>query len=57
MKLVRRELLSKCMALGVVTTTANLLPATIAAAWAQAEKPHRTPTPQADLGPFYEGGD
>ena len=54
MKLARRELLSKCMALGVVSTTANLLPANLATAWAQAEKPQRTPTPQADLGPFYK---
>jgi protocatechuate 3,4-dioxygenase beta subunit len=54
MKLARRELLSKCMALGVVSSTANLLPATLAAAWAQAEKSPRAPTPQADLGPFYK---
>jgi protocatechuate 3,4-dioxygenase beta subunit len=54
MKLARRELLSQCMALGVVTTTRNLLPATLAAAWAQAEKSQRAPTPEADLGPFYK---
>ena len=54
MKLGRRELLSECMSFGVLTTTANLWPATLAAAWAQAEKSHRDPTPEAELGPFYK---
>jgi protocatechuate 3,4-dioxygenase beta subunit len=54
MNLARRELLSKCMALGVVTTTTYLLPSTLAAAWEQAEKSHRQPTPEAELGPFYK---
>ena len=54
MSLARRELLAKCMALGVVTTTANLLPSALAAAWEQSEKLHRDPTPMAELGPFYK---
>jgi protocatechuate 3,4-dioxygenase beta subunit len=54
MRLARRELLSKCMALGVVTSTANLLPSALAAAWEQNEKLQRTPTPAAELGPFYK---
>lgn len=53
-KLGRRELLEKCMALGVVTSTANLLPSTIAEGWAQSESRSRTPTPMAELGPFYK---
>jgi protocatechuate 3,4-dioxygenase beta subunit len=54
MSLARRELLAKCMALGVVTSTANLLPSALAAAWEQNEKLHREPTPAAELGPFYK---
>ena len=55
MKLARRELLAKCMALGIVTSTTNLLPSALAAAWEQKEeKLPRTPTPEAELGPFYK---
>ncbi len=54
MGMARRELLAKCMALGVVTSTTNLLPSTLAAAWEQNEKSQRTPTPAAELGPFYK---
>jgi len=37
MPLNRRDLLAKCMALGVVTSTANLLPSVLAEAWEQKE--------------------
>ncbi|MGA7624370.1 MAG: hypothetical protein WCA38_09040 [Candidatus Acidiferrales bacterium] len=53
MSLNRRDLLAKCMALGVVTSTANLMPSVLAAAWAQNETP-RPLTPAAELGPFYK---
>lgn len=52
MPLSRRDLLAKCMALGVVTSTANLLPAALAEAWEGNET--RKPTPLAELGPFYK---
>jgi hypothetical protein len=52
--LARRELLSKCMALGVLTSTANLLPSALAAAWQAKEKSRLAPTPAAELGPFYK---
>jgi protocatechuate 3,4-dioxygenase beta subunit len=54
MRLARRELLAKCMALGVVTSTANLLPPALAAAWQEKEKSRLAPTPAAELGPFYK---
>lgn len=54
MRLARRELLSKCMALGVLTSTANLLPSALAAAWQAKEKSRLAPTPAAELGPFYK---
>jgi protocatechuate 3,4-dioxygenase beta subunit len=54
MGLARRELLAKCMALGVLTSTANLLPAALAAAWQEKEKSRLVPTPAAELGPFYK---
>ena len=54
MRLARRELLSKCMALGVLTSTANLLPSVLAAAWQAKEKSRLAPTPAAELGPFYK---
>lgn len=53
-KLSRRELLEKCMAAGVVTSAAGLLPSTIAEAWAAAEMAKRAPTLPAELGPFYK---
>ena len=52
--MARRELLSKCMALGVLTSTANLLPSALAAAWQEKEKSRLAPTPAAELGPFYK---
>lgn len=54
MRLARRELLSKCMALGVLTSTANLLPSALAASWQEKEKSRLAPTPAAELGPFYK---
>jgi protocatechuate 3,4-dioxygenase beta subunit len=54
MRLARRELLSKCMALGILTSTANLLPSALAAAWQEKEKSRLAPTPAAELGPFYK---
>jgi protocatechuate 3,4-dioxygenase beta subunit len=54
MRLARRELLSKCMALGVLTSTANLLPSALASAWQEKEKSRLAPTPAAELGPFYK---
>lgn len=53
MPLNRRDLLAKCMALGVVTTTANLLPSVLAEAWEQKET-MRPLTPPDQLGPFYK---
>jgi protocatechuate 3,4-dioxygenase beta subunit len=53
MTLNRRDLLAKCMALGVVTSTANLLPSALADGWAQSEMGRKATTP-AVLGPFYK---
>jgi protocatechuate 3,4-dioxygenase beta subunit len=53
MPLNRRDLLAKCMALGVVTTTTNLLPSVLAEAWEQKET-MRPLTPPDQLGPFYK---
>jgi len=53
MPLSRRDVLAKCMALGVVTSTANLLPSTLAEAWDHNEI-IRQLTPPDQLGPFYK---
>jgi len=42
------------MALGVVASTASLLPSAIAEAWARSESATRPPTPATVLGPFYK---
>jgi protocatechuate 3,4-dioxygenase beta subunit len=42
------------MALGVLTSTGNLLPSPLAAAWQENEKSRLAPTPAAELGPFYK---
>jgi protocatechuate 3,4-dioxygenase beta subunit len=42
------------MALGVLTSTANLLPSALASAWQEKEKSRLAPTPAAELGPFYK---
>jgi len=54
MRLARRELLTKCMALGVLTSTTSLSPSALAAAWQEKEKSRLAPTPAAELGPFYK---
>jgi len=54
MRLARRELLTKCMALGVLTSTTSLSPSVLAAAWQEKEKSRLAPTPAAELGPFYK---
>jgi protocatechuate 3,4-dioxygenase beta subunit len=53
MPLNRRELLAKCMAMGVVTAVTNLSTNTLAEAWFQADTKAHAPTPAAELGPFY----
>ncbi len=54
MELNRRDLLYKCMALGVVRLGVGLTPATAAEAWMRAEKTTRPATPIDQLGPFYK---
>jgi len=53
--LSRRDILERCLAVGVVTAA---LPAPLlAAAWDQAEQASpKPPTPPNDLGPFYKRG-
>src|SRR5579862_292996 len=53
-RLSRRNLLEKCMALGVATSATNLSPSVIADAWARSEANARSPTAAAELGPFYK---
>jgi protocatechuate 3,4-dioxygenase beta subunit len=53
MPLNRRDLLAKCMALGVVTSAANLLPSALAEAWEEKEGIRRVTAPD-QLGPFYK---
>jgi protocatechuate 3,4-dioxygenase beta subunit len=51
--LTRRDLLARCLDLGVVTAASSLLPLDLlAAAWQ--EKERRALTPPAALGPFYK---
>jgi protocatechuate 3,4-dioxygenase beta subunit len=54
MALSRRDLLAKCISLGVVTAATNLLPGQLAHAWELSEALPRPSTPVADLGPFYK---
>jgi len=56
MELSRRELLYKCMALGVVKLGASLSPASAVESWIRAEKTKRRATPVDQLGPFYKKG-
>jgi protocatechuate 3,4-dioxygenase beta subunit len=49
----RRDLLAKCMAMGVVTAVSQLSTDSLAEAWLQAETKSHTPTPACELGPFY----
>ncbi len=55
LKLNRRELLEKCLSVGVVTSTAGLMPSVLAEAWGHMEAANRPPTPMDQLGPFYKG--
>ena len=50
----RRELLEKCVSVGVVISTAGLMPSALAEAWSDTEAPKRPPTPMDELGPFYK---
>jgi protocatechuate 3,4-dioxygenase beta subunit len=56
MELDRRDLLAKCVAMGVVTLASKFNPATAAKAWAQSEKKTLSATPRAEFGPFYKRG-
>ena len=54
MKMQRRELLEKCVAMGALTIAGGAMPvAALARAWDDAEKP-KPPTPWCELGPFYK---
>ena len=52
--LTRRELLSKCAAVGSLTVIPSLSFDEILWAWHQSEQPQRKPTPWNEIGPFYK---
>ena len=54
MGLSRRDLLAKCVSLGVVSLATNLSATAAAEAWSQSEKKSRPSTPAAETGPFYK---
>jgi len=54
MPLSRRDLVAKCMALGVLTSTGNFLPSALAEAWEQNETLRKPTSPGGGLGPFYK---
>jgi protocatechuate 3,4-dioxygenase beta subunit len=54
MELNRRDVLFKCMALGLVKLGAGLSPAMAAEAWLEMGKAARPATPIDQLGPFYK---
>lgn len=54
LKLNRRELLERCVSVGVVTSTGGLMPSVLAEAWGDTETANRPPTPMDQLGPFYK---
>lgn len=56
MELCRRDLLYKCMAIGVVKLGVGLSPASAVEAWIRSEKVARAATPIDQLGPFYKKG-
>jgi len=56
MELNRRDLLYKCMALGVIKLGVGLSPAAAVDSWLRAEKTSRSATPIDQLGPFYKKG-
>jgi protocatechuate 3,4-dioxygenase beta subunit len=54
MELNRRDLLAKCVALGVVSVSPGLSLSALAEAWRQADKKPRPATPAVEFGPFYK---
>lgn len=56
MELSRRDLLYKCMAIGVVKLGVGLSPLSAVEAWIRSEKVARAATPIDQLGPFYKRG-
>jgi protocatechuate 3,4-dioxygenase beta subunit len=56
MEFSRRDLLSKCVALGVVKLGAGLTVTTAFHSWLRAETVPRPATPTDQLGPFYKKG-
>ena len=56
MELNRRDLLFKCMALGMVKLGSGLSPALAVEAWLKADTATRRATPIDQLGPFYKRG-
>ena len=56
MELSRRDLLSRCVALGIVKLGAGLTVATALDSWLRAETVPRPATPKDQLGPFYKRG-
>ena len=56
MELSRRDLFSRCVALGVVKLGAGLTVATAFDSWLRAETVPRPATPIDQLGPFYKRG-
>src|SRR5258708_21926004 len=56
MELSRRDLLYKCMAIGVIKLGAGLSPESAMEAWMRRENMARPATPIDQLGPFYKKG-
>jgi protocatechuate 3,4-dioxygenase beta subunit len=56
MELSRRDLLYKCMAIGMIKLGAGLSPASAVEAWMRPENMARPATPIDQLGPFYKKG-
>ena len=54
MELNRRDLLAKCVALGVVSVASPFDLSALSRAWVEAEKKPRPATPAVELGPFYK---
>ncbi|MGP0096452.1 MAG: hypothetical protein ACLPHI_05420 [Terriglobales bacterium] len=54
MPLSRRDLVAKCMALGVLSSTSNFLPSALAEAWEQKDTLRKPTPPGGGLGPFYK---
>jgi len=54
LRLGRREILQKCLALGSLTILSAAFPSELIAAWEEREKLARKPTPWNELGPFYK---